>query len=75
MAARPATSPARRTRFVPNRPERLAPSSAAVIAVTTCGTKSSPYWLLVRSYSDGSVRIAPAAGNVTSATPWTTPAA
>jgi hypothetical protein len=42
--------------------------------VTTCGTKSSPYCVLEKSYSSGSVKIVLAAGNVTSTTPWTTAA-
>ena len=70
-----AASPTRYTRFVPNRPLRRAPRSAAVIAVTTCGRKSVPYCVFERSYSDGSVRIVLVAGKVTSAMPCTTPAA
>jgi len=54
---------------MPKRPPRPAPSSAAVIAVTTCGRKSAPYCVLDRSYSDGSVKTVLAAGNVTSAMP------
>jgi hypothetical protein len=60
---------------VPIRLPRLAPSRAAVIAVTTCGRKSAPYCVLERSYSDGSVKIVLAAGKVTSTIPCTTPAA
>ena len=75
IATRPATNPARYTCFVPKRRASDAPSSEAAIAVTTCGTKSRPYWLLERPYSSGSVKIVLAAGKVTSTMPWTAPAA
>ena len=54
---------------------RPAPRRAAVVAVTTWGRNSVPYCVFERSYSEGSVRMVLAAGNVTSAMPCTTPAA
>src|ERR1700734_815789 len=65
-------SPRRRARPGPTRP---APSRAAVTAVITCGTNISPYWLLDRAYEPRAVKIVLAAGNVTSAMPWTRAAA
>ena len=44
------------------------------MAVITCGRNRPEYCVFERSYSDGSVRIVLAAGNVTSAIPWTIPA-
>ena len=44
------------------------------MAVITCGRNMAPYWLLERSYSEGSVKIVLAAGNVTRTMPWTSPA-
>ena len=46
-----------------------------MIAVITWGRKRKPYCVLERSYSEGSVRMVLAAGNVTSAIPCTTAAA
>ena len=39
------------------------------------GKNIPPYWALVRSYSDGLVKIELAAGKVTRVMPWTNPAA
>jgi hypothetical protein len=44
-------------------------------AVTTWGTNMVPYWLLDRPYWLGLVKIVLAAGKVTRAMPWTSPAA
>jgi hypothetical protein len=75
-AARPASSssfsPARRARLGHSRP---APSSEATIAVVICGTKMTPYCVPDRSYELRLVKIVLAAGKVTSAMPWTRPAA
>src|SRR5215467_16212662 len=71
LAARPITY----TRLLPRRPARSVPSSEALTAVMTCGRKSVPYWVLERSYASGAVKIVLAAGKVTSAMPWTSPAA
>ena len=73
--ARSATRPARKTRLVPNRWASRPPSSAPVIAVTTCGKNMVPYWVLDRPYWLGLVKIVLAAGNVTSVMPWISPAA
>ena len=51
-----------------------APSSEVAMAVSTCGRNMAPYWVLLRSYSVGSVRIVLAAGKVTRVMPWTSPA-
>ena len=45
-----------------------------MIAVTTWGRNMAPYWVLLRSYSVGSVKIELAAGKVTKVMPWTSPA-
>ena len=75
IEARSAARPARNTRLIPNRRASCPPSSAPVIAVTTCGRNMVPYWVLDRPYWLGSVKIVLAAGNVTSAMPWMSPAA
>src|SRR6476620_5972949 len=75
MASRFAASPIRYTRRVPTRRAQPAPRSADATAVTACGTNIAPYAVLVRPYSLGLVKIPLAAGNVTSAMPWTTAAA
>ena len=69
-----AVSPRSRTRFLLNRRASWAPSSEVTMAVSTCGRNMSPYWVLLRSYSVGSVKIVAAAGNVTRVMPWTRPA-
>ncbi len=75
MEARSASRPARKTRLVPNRCASRPASSAPVTAVTTWGRNMAPYWLLDRPYWLGSVKIVLAAGKVTRAMPWTSPAA
>jgi hypothetical protein len=45
------------------------------MAVVTCGTNMTPYWVPDRSYELRLVKIVLAAGKVTSAMPWTRPAA
>lgn len=47
-----------------HRRARPAPSREVAMAVTTCGRNIAPYWVLLRSYPVGSVKIVPAAGNV-----------
>ena len=73
--ARSAARPARNTRLIPNREASFPPSREPVIAVMTCGKNMVPYWVLDRPYSLGSVKIVLAAGNVTRAMPWISPAA
>ena len=70
FAARPSSS----TRLALNRRARRPPSSDVAMAVSTCGTNMAPYCVLLRSYSEGSVKIELAAGKVTSVMPWTSPA-
>ena len=43
--------------------------------MTICGKNMIPYWPRDRSYEPGLVKIVLAAGKVTSAMPWTSPAA
>ena len=64
-----AVSPRSSTRLLLNRRARWAPSSEVTMAVSTCGRNMAPYWVLLRSYSVGSVKIVPAAGKVTSVMP------
>jgi hypothetical protein len=75
IATRLPARPARRRRFAPKRVARFAPRSEAMIAKTTCGKNIHPYCVLVSPYVEGSRNTLLAAGNVTSATPWTSPAA
>jgi hypothetical protein len=63
-----------RTCLLLNRSANLAPRSDVAIAVTTWGRNMAPYWVLLRSYSVGSVKIELAAGKVTKEMPWTSPA-
>jgi hypothetical protein len=75
IEARSAARPARNTRLIPNRAASRPPSSEPVTAVTTCGKNMAPYWVLDRPYWLGSVKIVLAAGKVTRAMPWMSPAA
>ena len=66
-------NPRSRTCLLPKRAARRAPESEVAMAVSTCGRNMAPYWVLLRSYSVGSVKIVPAAGKVTNVMPWTNP--
>ena len=74
IATRFATSPTCSTRCSDQRAASSGDVAAPVMARTTCGTNISPYWVVLRSYPVGLTRIELAAGNDTSARPWTSPA-
>ena len=70
-----AASPAGYTLLVPNRAVRRPPRSAATIAAATCGMNRTPQLLGERIYPLVAVKIALAAGRVTSTIPCTRPVA